>query len=97
MNYLVVYSCYETAEYYTKKHAKHISNEKIWRLAKKKSINSSDVLPNFSLEIDEEEDIHKLRLAKQKVQILWRPSFDEQIGWHFNKNEVNWEKVDGLV
>ena len=41
--------------------------------------------------------IHKLSLFKQKIQILWRPSFDEQIGWYYNENDINWAKVDELI
>jgi hypothetical protein len=47
MNYLVTYSCYETAEYYTKQGAKFVSNNEIWHMARLSDIDLPNVLPNF--------------------------------------------------
>jgi len=64
---MVMYSCYEVAEYFTVEGARHIPNDKIWKLA---TIKDLEMPPNhvpIELEIPKEEKIHTLNLVKHKV------------------------------
>jgi len=63
-NYLILYSCYHVAEYYTKTEAKSVPYWDIWELATK--VPSDDGQVPYRYQVDSSE-IHEMHLRKVKI------------------------------
>jgi len=90
-NYIVLYSCYEIAEFYHKEGAKHIKHEKVFKKSEARSLAMppNHVPVEFTLSKEDAKNIHTLNLFKHKVVILWKPDFNDAGEWYYNQKTVN--------
>ena len=97
-NYLVLWSCFEHAEWYTTGDATYVHPSKVWDIAERITYDSPDASIPWSFELDEaSNNIHRLNLRKTKVNIFWKPKADSRGKITYDSREVNDTLISELV